>query len=189
MIEIVQYRPSWPEEFLRMGRTLRSELGGLALRIDHIGSTSIPGLAAKDVLDIQVTAEDLEPRIAQALTQTGYRRVEAIVSDHVPPGQDAEPVNWRKWMFKTSENQRAANLHVRVSGRPNQRYPLLFRDYLRAHPGAARSYALIKMVLARLHPEDLDAYYAVKDPVCDIIMDAGEEWALLTEWQSGPSDA
>ena len=63
---------------------------------------------------------------------------------------------------------RRVNLHVRVAGRANQRYPLLFRDYLRANAVAREAYAEVKRELARLHPADVDAYYAIKDPVCDI---------------------
>jgi len=72
---------------------------------------------------------------------------------------------------------------------PNQRYPLLFRDYLRASLPARESYALVKRALARLHPDDVDAYYDVKDPVCDLILDAAERWAAETGWQAPQSDA
>ena len=85
--------------------------------------------------------------------------------------------------------QRPTHLHVRQVGRANQRYALLFRDYLRAHPGAAETYAIIKRELIRLNPDDVDAYYAVKDPVCDLIMDAARIWAAATGWDPGPSDA
>ena len=72
------------------------------------------------------------------------------------------------------------NLHVRQAGRPNQRYALLFRDYLRVDPDVTRAYARIKEGLARLHPEDFDGYYEVKDPVCDIILAAAGGKSLLT---------
>jgi GrpB-like predicted nucleotidyltransferase (UPF0157 family) len=58
----------------------------------------------------------------------------------------------------------------------------LFRDYLRHSAAAAAAYAQIKVVLSRLHPDDVDAYYAVKDPVCDLIMDAAEQWANDEGW-------
>jgi GrpB-like predicted nucleotidyltransferase (UPF0157 family) len=64
-----------------------------------------------------------------------------------------------------------------VKGNPNQRYPLLFRDYLHANPEAAEAYARIKRALARYHADDIDAYYEVKDPVCDLIFQAAELWA------------
>jgi len=70
----------------------------------------------------------------------------------------------------------------------NQRYPLLFRDYLRADPRVVGAYGQIKEALARLHPHDADAYYDVKDPVCDIIVAAAELWAVETSYTPGPSD-
>ena len=78
--------------------------------------------------------------------------------------------------------------HLRVAGRANERYPLLFRDYLRANPHASRSYGLIKRELASRFPDDPDAYYAVKDPVCDLIVDAAERWAVVSNWVVPPSD-
>jgi len=67
-IAVVPYDGRWPQEFRRIGGTLRAAMGDLALRIDHIGSTSVPGLAAKDVIDLQITVETLDPgSIAAAL--------------------------------------------------------------------------------------------------------------------------
>ena len=80
-------------------------------------------------------------------------------------------------------------MHIRATGSANQRYALLFRDYLRASPGTATSYSLIKTELAKRDEDDVNAYYAVKDPVCDLIMDAAERWASATGWLPGPSDA
>ena len=91
-------------------------------------------------------------------------------------------------MFKSSSGQRPANVHVRLAGRLNQRYPLLFRDYLRAHAPVAEAYALVKSAIAKYHPDDMDAYYDVKDPVCDIIMGGAEDWAASTHWEAGPTD-
>ena len=188
MISQVSYRKEWPAEFLQIGRTLRAALGDLALRIDHIGSTSVPGLAAKDVIDIQITATGLEPALEEGLRGLGYSRIERIVSDHIPPGQAEQVGDWAKWVFRPPAGQREMNLHIRLAGKPNQRYPILFRDYLRTHPAVADAYAQIKSALARLHPDDHDAYYDVKDPVCDIIVEAAEAWAAAAGWDEGPTD-
>ena len=67
MIAILPYQQQWPEQFVSLGRELRKALGDLALRIDHIGSTSVPGLAVKDVLDIQVTARALTTEVDDAV--------------------------------------------------------------------------------------------------------------------------
>ena len=72
MIEIHSYNPEWPQEFELLRRTLQEILGPLAQRIDHIGSTSVPGLGAKDVIDVQVTVQYLSPQIEQKLTAAGF---------------------------------------------------------------------------------------------------------------------
>jgi GrpB-like predicted nucleotidyltransferase (UPF0157 family) len=106
----------------------------------------------------------------------------AIVGDHRPPGGSEDPDDWRKLYFDTVD--RSVHVHVRQVGRPNQRYPLLFRDYLRARPRAAEAYGRLKQRLAVLC-EDTRVYADAKDPVCDIIMQAAEEWAGRTGWRLG----
>ena len=188
MITILPYRSGWPDEFLRYAADLRSALGSLALRIDHIGSTAVPGLAAKDIIDIQITVAALEPAVEEALNPAGYTRIVRITQDHIPPGGPADLDQWTKWFFRPPAGARPANIHVRLAGRANQRYAVLFRDYLRTHPAAAAAYAQVKSALAGYPADDMDAYYAVKDPVCDIIMAGAEAWAAETGWQPGPSD-
>jgi len=191
-VEIVPYRAEWVEEFRAIGAALRSALGGMALRIDHIGSTSVPGLAAKDRIDIQVTVPTLDPvdpLVAAFDAAGGYLLREGIHSDHRPPGDTHPEVHWRKRYFGIPEGGRPTNLHVRVDGHANQRYALLFRDYLRVDSLACGGYERAKMELARYHPEDLEAYVTIKDPICDIVMAGAEVWATTTGWMPGPSDA
>jgi len=190
MITIVPYDTSWPEAFIAIARPLRTALRELALSIDHIGSTSVPGLAAKDVIDVQVTIKDFSctPQLVTALGSLGYTLIPHITSDHLPPLYQGSETDWEKLMFRPPANQRPTHLHVRTLGRPNQRYPLLFRDYLRAHPVASAAYAQIKISLSQRHPDDVDFYYDIKDPLCDIVIDAAEDWARTTGWQMGPSD-
>ena len=184
MIIIKNYNPVWPSEFELIRSTLLETLGGLALRIDHIGSTSVPGLGAKDVIDIQITVRDLVPEVKQRLIGAGYHFFEQYTQDHVPLGENNDPTLWAKHTFCQPDGQRRTNVHVRIDGNPNQRYPLLFRDYLRAHPNSARSIELIKRELAKRFTEDADAYYAIKDPVYDLIWDAAQDWAETTGWHS-----
>ena len=189
-IEISPSSENWPSDFMTLARDLRQALGPLALRIDHIGSTSVPGLPAKDIIDIQVTVTSLEAEpLVAALAPLGYSLRQDIVQDHVPPGDDGSSSRWLKRYFRAPDNQRPTHLHVRQQGNPNQRYPLLFRDYLRHNPAAAMAYAQIKVALARLHPTDPEAYYDVKDPACDLIIQAAEQWASATGWEQGESDA
>ena len=190
MITIVAYDTSWPEAFIAVAQPLRTALGELALRIDHIGSTSVPGLAAKDVIDVQVTLKDFSsaPQLVSALGSLSYTLIPHFTSDHLPPLYQGPETDWEKLIFRPPANQRPTHLHVRALGRPNQRYPLLFRDYLRAHPVASAAYAQIKTSLSQRHPDDVDFYYDIKDPLCDIVIDAAEDWAQATGWQMGPSD-
>lgn len=189
MIRILPYQSTWRDEFAALGSHLRQQLGELALRIDHIGSTAVPGLAAKDIIDIQITVAALSPALEAAMQRAGYRRIERITQDHLPPGQEDQLDEYRKWIFNQATASRRVNVHVRLPGRANQRYPLLFRDYLRAHPPIAAAYAQVKMALAKYHPEDnMEAYYDIKDPVCDIIMGGAEAWVAVTGWILEASD-
>jgi GrpB-like predicted nucleotidyltransferase (UPF0157 family) len=84
---------------------------------------------------------------------------------------------WGKRLWQSSPGaHRRVNAHVRVAGWPNQRYALLFRDYLRARPGAAAAYARLKRALAERLGGDLATYTEIKDPACDLIA-AAEDWA------------
>ena len=113
----------------------------MALRIDHIGSTSVPGLPAKDIIDVQVSVSQLDAALDAAFLSIGYTVFPGITSDHQPPdfvGPDSE---WVKRYFRPPAGQRPTHMHVRILGRANQRYALLFRDYLRSHPAVAAGYA------------------------------------------------
>jgi GrpB-like predicted nucleotidyltransferase (UPF0157 family) len=190
LIVILPYQARWPEEFRTAAAALRAALGGMAARIDHIGSTAVPGLAAKDIIDIQVTIAASEPDepVVAALIAAGYQPT-GIREDHRPPGDDRPPEEWRKRFAREPEGSRRLNIHIRTDGRANQRYALLFRDFLRASAFATGAYERTKRALAALHPNDMDAYYAVKDPICDLIMAAAEPWAAAIAWAPGPSDA
>jgi GrpB-like predicted nucleotidyltransferase (UPF0157 family) len=179
MIAVVSYRDGWVHEFERWRKRIATILGPRALRIDHIGSTSVPGLAAKDVIDIQVTVAQLAD--ADPLADAGFR-AQPFLADHRPPGVSGDAGEWKKRFFNFPDGERRGNVHVRVERRANQRYALLFRDYLRAHPHAAEAYARLKLQLAK-ELADETAYPDVKDPACDLIWVAAEEWAAAVHWK------
>jgi GrpB-like predicted nucleotidyltransferase (UPF0157 family) len=186
-LRIVDYDPRWRERFAEVGSALRAALGARAVRIDHIGSTAVPGLAAKDVVDIQITVMDLAAADGwpDELIPGIVRRYRGIADDHVPPGLVADVGEWTKHYWAS---RRSVHVHVREAGRANQRYALLFRDYLRADALAAASYGLLKRALAEWAPDDWETYFAVKDPACDLILAGAEQWAARTQWTPGPSD-
>ena len=180
-VTIVEPKATWPAEFDSIAATLRKALGPLALRIDHIGSTAVSDLPAKDLIDIQVAVATLDRRrLAPALARAGFLDREDIGQDHRPPGTTGPDEEWRKLFFQASSG-RPVNVHVRVAGAPNQRYALLFRDYLRAHPRSAAAYARLKRALAALGI-DPGVYADVKDPACDLIFIAAEAWAVQSGW-------
>ncbi|WP_425618728.1 GrpB family protein [Anatilimnocola sp. NA78] len=188
MIEIVDYRPEWPAEFQIIATKVRCMIGDLAVLLDHIGSTAVPGLAAKDVIDVQITAAEFSEELRQGLITLGYAHAVQITTDHRPPGDTSPDAHWQKWFFRAPAGQRRTNTHVRLAGVANQRYPLLFRDYLRAHPATAAAYGELKRRLAK-ELRDTETYPDVKDPAVDLIYLAAKDWARDTNWQQSPSDA
>jgi len=175
-IDIVTHRSGWKREFEQIAGALRRGLGDLALAIDHIGSTSVPRLCAKDIIDVQVSVAALDERVVTALEQVGYTSVPGIARDHRPPDATGPDTDWEKLYFRAPAGQRRTHVHVRVLGRPNQRYALLFRDFLIAHPDTAAAYGELKRRLAT-SLRDPNDYPDVKDPACDLIYFAAKRWA------------
>lgn len=120
MICIVDYDPAWPTRFSEMGTALRQALGDVALRIDHIGSTSVPGLAAKPIVDIQVSVGSLEP-------VAPFR--DPLV--HLGLVHRADNPERTKRYFREAPGHPRTHIHVRRAGSFAEQYALLFRDFLR----------------------------------------------------------
>jgi GrpB-like predicted nucleotidyltransferase (UPF0157 family) len=177
-IEIVAYDPAWPERFVELGRALRGGLGEVALRIDHIGSTAVPGLAAKPIIDIQVSVAAFEPLEAfrGPLERLGY----------VYRADNSERT---KRYFREPPGRRRTHVHVRRAGSFSEQWALLFRDYLRAHPDAAAEYAAVKRRLALHYRDDRRAYTDAKGPFLWEVLRQADAWAQAQGWQPGPTDA
>jgi GrpB-like predicted nucleotidyltransferase (UPF0157 family) len=182
-IVIIDHRPEWAAEYEALAQPLRAALGDLALRVDHIGSTAVPGLAAKDIIDIQVTVPMLSATLEQTFALAGYQLRAENARDHRPPTATGPADDWVKQYYQPAAGMRPVHVHVRRAGSANGRYALLFRDYLRATPLAAQAYEQVKRALAAFAPDGWDHYYDVKDPVCDIIMAGAETWAAATGWR------
>lgn len=182
-IVIVEPREEWAEDFRHLASRLEAGLGRRVVAIEHIGSTAVPGLAAKDVIDLQVSIVDLDdPSLGAALDAAGFVLWEDLRRDHEPPGAAVPPIELAKRFAGNGPGLRRANVHLRVPGTYNHRYALLCRDYLRTHPSAADAYGEVKRNLARLFPQDAEAYYDIKDPVFDVLMAGAEDWAVATSW-------
>jgi GrpB-like predicted nucleotidyltransferase (UPF0157 family) len=186
MVEIAEYKATWPLEFEELACVIGQALGQLALRIDHVGSTAIPNLCAKDVIDVQVTVSAIDSRVSDAFSDAGFLLHTPLSIDHVPPGMRHAPDEWSKLLFKNPSDKRRAHIHVRRLGALNQRYALLFRDFLRANPPTAAAYGELKRRLAA-SLADPGAYPEVKDPAADLIYFAAEQWARSSKWDPNVS--
>lgn len=190
-MSVVPYDTDWPSEFDALADDLRSCLGSLAIGVEHIGSTSVPGMPAKDVIDVQVLVSDLdaEEELARAFSALGFIQTEGPWNrrDHVPAWWEGRAEEWDKLVFGPPEDRQSCNVHVRRAGAANATYARLFRDYLRAHREAAVAYGEFKRRLADRFPEDLATYGLLKDPICDLIVDAASRWAGVA-WEQ-PSGA
>ncbi|MFF3782353.1 GrpB family protein [Streptomyces sp. NPDC001933] len=181
-VAVLEYQAQWPVDFERLAGMLRKALGSQARAIDHVGSTAVPGLAAKDCVDIQVRVTAIhEARQIGLLGAIGFRcRPEPWNRMEHSGGEEC-----RKLVFAPPAGARRCNVHLRREGDPNCRYALLFRDYLRADEAARRQWGAFKQRLARSVPDLLD-YGQIKAPATEILMIAAERWAAATGWQPPP---
>jgi len=174
---LVHYDPAWPDDARRIINRIQIACGAKALRIDHIGSTSVPGMQAKDVIDIQVTVGSLDDAdgLNDAMANAGYPRLERITSDWAHTG---DPALWRKRIHCAADPGRPANIHLRVDGWPGQQFALLFRDWLTANPDVQEEYLDIKR-------EALSApdYAEAKEPWFAEVYPRAWEWADTTGWR------
>lgn len=181
-LAIVTYDPGWPREFRALAARLQGALGSLAQGIDHIGSTAVPGLAAKDCIDIQVRVDDLDgTAIALAFDTIGFRlrpepwnRVEATAGKR-----------WPKLVFAPPISERAANVHVRESASATVRRNLLFRDFLRGDDVARNAWGDFKQRLTHSVTNIYD-YGQIKSPATEVLMMAAEDWVRRTAWTPSP---
>ncbi len=163
---VVPYDPAWADAFERERERLHEALGTLAHRIEHNGSTAVPGLAAKPVIDIQVSVGRLHPLSAYgpALARLGYV--------HVPHADDA----FCPFFHRPAAWPHTHHVHVVEAGGEEERRTLAFRDYLRAHPEVVREYGDLKIGLAREFSGDdfasREGYAAAKSAFVERIVSA-----------------
>lgn len=182
-VVITSYQPHWVDDFGRIAMHIRNLVGRAAIRIDHIGSTAVPGLGAKDVIDIQITVSDLDnvDGMTMALRAAGFRDGSMFLYDVFHKKAETDP-ELRKVFMREPDGERRSHVHIRQLGRFNQRYALLFRDYLRSSENVRAEYELLKRRAAQLFPENIDGYLSLKDPVEHIIYEAASLWAEKIRW-------
>jgi len=183
-VVVTPYQPTWVRDFAQMAGRIRALVGKSALRIDHIGSTAVPGLGAKDVIDLQITVVSLGDvrELMGHLGSAGFRQRDAIQYDDFF-GKAANDPELRKLYVREPDGEKRTHIHVRELDRFNQRYALLFRDYLRASGTVRDAYELLKHRAARLFPDSIDGYLFLKEPVFHIVYEAASLWAEKTSWK------
>ncbi|MGN8130491.1 dephospho-CoA kinase [Paenarthrobacter sp. 22069] len=181
------HRGEWAAQAARIGARLVAAAPDLILAVDHIGSTSVPGLAAKDVIDLQVAVPDLEAAetLAPLLTAAGFPQVRGMGSDTLKPDAP-DPSQWLKRFHANADPCRAVNVHVRPAGSAGWRYALMFRDWLRNDPSARRLYEAHKADLAARFAgsETTRAYADAKEPwFTDVAWPLMSTWAEAVRWE------
>ncbi len=158
---------SWSTRFEQERQRISSVLGGVARRVEHIGSTSVPGLIAKPIIDIQLSVDDVEEETSYVgpMEEAGY------VLRVREPGHR---------MLRTPDL--AVNIHVCASGSDWERQHLLFRDWLRRSPDDRARYAAVKLLLAGRDWQDINEYADAKSAVITEIKERAESWAAVAGW-------
>ena len=193
---LVAYDDSWPSTAQRLiGRiTLALKGAGLdeaGVSVEHIGSTSVPGLTAKDVVDIQVGVRILSdadaPGFVKALADKGFPRAEG--NDGKNHDQDTvhswapDPSSWGKRFHGSSDPGRVAHVHVRERGSAGWETSLLFRDWLVANPSERDDYADLKRALAETEPTT-SSYTLAKEPWFAGALERARVWERNTGWSA-----
>ena len=158
-VEVVPYDEQWKQDFIDISSEIRETLGDLALRIEHVGSTSVEGLSAKPIIDIDVVIKgsDFDSVVAK-MAAIGY----------VHEG-NLGIVGREAFKYEGKEHLRRHHLYVCPEDSPELRRHLAFRDYLRAHREAVEEYSRIKEEGAALFPYDIDGYIGHKSPFIESI--------------------
>lgn len=170
-IEIVSYDPDWPARFQSWHGRLADVLGETALRIQHVGSTAVPGLPAKPVIDILVTVVDADQE-----------------ASYVPPIESLgiqlrSRDDLHRYFRPFAGLPRVVQVHVCTDGSSWERRHLLFRDYLRSEESAREAYLAAKLEAAERWRDDRIAYADAKTDVISRLMERAESWAVETEWR------
>ncbi|MDO5645915.1 MAG: GrpB family protein [Dermabacter sp.] len=192
---IAPWSPTWGVAARRIGARVLNALAssGVSGLVDHIGSTSVPGLPAKAIIDLQVSVERLSDvdQADAALRSAGFVNVQHIVPDAPgvrndnPRGGCTNGRQWEKRLYAGVDEAPQTIVHIRRIGAANWRYALLFRDWLRANDDQRDAYARVKADLAAAHGGDanFDAYARAKDYWFDHAYQASEDWAHRTAWE------
>ncbi len=185
VIAVVDHDPGWAAAGARLAARVAHAAGPAALRVDHVGSTAVPGLPAKDVVDLQllVAGPAAADGVREALADAGFPRLEGEWGDDDVLGPTA-PALLTKRLHGASDPGRAVNLHVRQASGPVWRWQLMFRDWLRAHAGEREAYAAAKRAAAG-GGAGIDGYVLAEGPWVADALHRARDWAGATGWAPG----
>ena len=172
---LVAADPTWPDQARRTIARLNTACGHRAKRIDHIGSTAVAGMDARDIIDVQVTVASMEvaDELAEDLLRAGYPRVGTITADHRFDGSTGL---WPKRFHASADPGRPTHVHIRADGEPNQRFALLFVDWLEANPAVRADYLAVKR---DADPGAIGRWFSDAYP-------RARAWAEATGWSPEP---
>ncbi|RUP27089.1 MAG: dephospho-CoA kinase [Mycolicibacterium sp.] len=179
---VVPYDETWPEQARRIVARLNTACGHRAVRVDHIGSTAVPGLDAKDVIDIQVTVKSLDvaDELTDLLLAAGYPRVANITED---VAHTDDKTLWQKRFHASGDPGRPTNVHIRVDGWPGQQFALLFPVWLAANPDERVEYLALKHDAMAAAPATSGEYADAKEPWLAGAYRRAWAWADETGWR------
>jgi dephospho-CoA kinase len=179
---LVSHDLTWRDQARRLSARVASAVGPRGLGVEHTGSTAIPGIRAKDVIDLQLAVRSLNDAdtIRPALEDAGFPRFPGRWNDRPKPVAP-DLAHWQKRLHGSADPARVVHLHVREKGSSGWRYALLFRDWLRAEAGEAAAYEAEKIRLASMH-ETTGEYADAKEPWFDAALPRAEAWAARTNW-------
>jgi len=182
----VPYDEEWPRQAERLIGRLSRALGQRAPEIEHVGSTAVPGMPGKDVIDLQIGVSELtdadDPEFVAVLGQLGFPRLEDVRMDH-PTGELLDPELWVKRYHVSCDPGRVVHIHVREADSAGWQSALLFRDWLRACPDAAAEYVAVKQRLADSTP-DSRSYATAKEPWFEEVWPRITAWAQKSGWRA-----
>lgn len=166
-VRVVEYNAAWATQAQEELRRLGELLGSVAARLEHVGSTAVPGLAGKPILDLQLSVADVEARAryVSPLRRLGY----VFVPD--PESSDFH------FFAKPLERPRSHHLHVCQIGSAHELRHVAVRDFLRVHDADAMSYEMLKRELVERHPRDRLAYMSGKERYLGGLQARALEWA------------
>ena len=179
---LVPADPSWTDQANRILSRLRTTCGHRAVRVDHVGSTAVPGLDAKDVIDVQVTVASLAvaDELVDTLLAAGYPVVPGMTADVAHTEDEAL---WHKRLHASADPGRPTNVHLRVDGWPGQQFALIFRDWLIADADARAEYLELKRTVAAQRHDTTGDYADGKEPWLADAYRRALAWADDTGWR------